>query len=632
MSAKKHVAKRILPAVIASALTLAATSAQALTFSGVYIFGDSLSDAGYYRPGLTALVGAPTASVIGRFTTNPGPVWAEIIATNYGGVARPSNAAGGGGNFAQGGMRVNQPSPASLVGPGGTQRPVSTQINEFLTSAGGRADPNGLYGVWIGANDIFANLGAFQAGAITAAQLQSNVLAAANAEVAEIARLRAAGARYIMVFAIPDIGVTPQFAGPLAPSVTALSDGYNITLWNGIAASGLSVIPVDTATLLREIRADAAAYGFTNITTPACQPAGSSSLTCSAANIPAGAATTYLYADGVHPTTGAHAIVADFVKSLIDGPNAYSTMAEIPLGTRAAHIRTLDAGLRTGQLGQIGKVAVFAAGDGGKYDIATNRLSPATDSKNRTATIGVTFRASDAMTFGLALGKTTADATIGTIGKFETDETLGSAFGSFKADGLYANFSATIADLKFNSIRRNVKLGSVMRVNSAETKGSNASANLTLGYDFAVGPAKVGPFLSYTTQSVTVNDFSEKNGGATVLSTDLKIGEQNRTSRITSLGVRASADFGKWTPFVRVAIDQEGNREEREVTATPLSIAQGISYKIPGYRSGRKWGSALVGVRGSITDQLSLGLSYNSTFSRTNVKEDGFTANIAYAF
>jgi outer membrane lipase/esterase len=636
MFTKKHVAKRpvtkrILPALVASTLALTVTGAQALTFSGLYVFGDSLSDTGYFRPALAAAVGPTAAAGLGRFTTNPDPVWSELIAQYYGGNAAPANA--GGGIYAQGGAQALGNAPPSRVGPLNQQRPSATQVTEYLTSTGGRADPNALYGVWFGANDIFTQLEGLLGGALTQAQVQTNVVNAANTEVGQIARLQAAGARYILVFALPDIGTTPAFAtNPASASVTAITAGYNTTLFNALAATNTKVIPVDTFTLLAEVRANPSSFGFTNITTPACLPIGSSAITCSAANIPAGAATTYLYADPVHPTSGAHAIVGDFVKSLIDGPNAYGTMAEIPLGTRGAHIRTLDAGLRTGQLGQIGRVAAFAAGDGGKYDIATNRLSPSTDSKNRSATVGVTFRASDAMTFGLALGKTTSDATIGSIGKFETNETLGSAFGSFKSDGLYANFSATIADLKFDNIRRNVKLGSALRVNNAETKGSNASANFTVGYDFALGAASVGPFLSYTTQSVTVNSFSERNGTANVLSTDLKIGDQDRTSRITSLGARASVDFGKWTPFARVSVDQESNREERVVTATPLSLTQGLSYSLPAYRSGRKWGSALFGVRASITDQLSFSASYGGTFSRTNVKEDGFTANIAYAF
>jgi outer membrane lipase/esterase len=630
-SIQKRAAKRLLPAVVTAALALSATAANAVTFSGVYVFGDSLSDSGYFRPAIAAAIGPTAAAGLGRFTTNPGPVWAELIAQSYGGNGKPANQ--GGTNYAQGGAQAVGNAPASRVGPFNTQRPSATQISEYLAASGGRADPNALYSVWFGANDIFTQLEGLLGGTITQAQLSANVASTANAEVGQVARLQAAGARYVLVFGLPDIGVTPAFAsGATAGSVTAITAGYNTTLFNGLRASNLSVIPVDTFTLLAEVRANAAAFGFTNITTPACQPLGSSALTCSAANIPAGAANTYLYSDSVHPTSAAHAIVADFVKALIDGPNAYSTMAEVPLATRAAHIRTLDSGLRTGSAGAVGRVSAFAAGDGGKSDISANRLSPQTDSKNRSGTAGVTFRASESFTFGAAIGKTTADATMGSLGKFETDETLLSIFGSFKSNGLYANFMGTAADLKFDNVKRYVKLGQVTRTNSSNTKGSNASLGLAVGYDFAFGAFNVGPFLAYTTQSVTVNGFTENANAATALSTDLKIGEQNRTSRITSIGGRASIDIGKWTPFARISLEQEGSRDERFVTASPVTIAQGISYEIPGYRPGKKWGAATLGVRGSITDQISLALIYSGTFSRTNVKEDGFTANVAFAF
>ncbi len=631
MLIQKRVAKRLLPAVVTAALALSATAANAVTFSGLYVFGDSLSDSGYFRPAIAAAIGPTAAAGLGRFTTNPGPVWAELIAQSYGGASKPANQ--GGTNYAQGGAQALGNAPASRVGPFNAQRPSATQISEYLAASGGRADPNALYSVWFGANDIFTQLEGLLGGTITQAQLSANIANTANAEVGQVARLQAAGARYVLVFAIPDIGVTPAFASnPATTSVTAISSGYNTTLFNGLRASNLSVIPVDTNTLLAEVRANAAAFGFTNITTPACQPIGSSALTCSAANTPAGAANTYLYADPVHPTSAAHAIVADFVKSLIDGPNAYSTMAEVPLATRAAHIRTLDSGLRTGGAGAVGRVSAFAAGDGGKSDISANRLSPQTDSKNRSATAGVTFRASEAFTLGAAIGKTTADATMGSLGKFETDETLLSIFGSFKSNGLYANFMGTAADLKFDNVKRYVKLGQVTRTNSSSTKGSNASLGLGLGYDFAFGAVSVGPFIAYTAQNVTVNGFTENANAATALSTDLKIGEQTRASKITSIGGRASFDIGKWTPFARVSLEQESSRDERFVTATPVTIAQGISYEIPGYRPGKKWGAATLGVRGSITDQISLALIYSGTFSRTNVKEDGFTANVAFAF
>ena len=70
--------KRILSAVALSvAAAFGGAPAEAAQFSNIYVFGDSLSDAGYYR-GFLASVGLPAAQM-GRFSTNPGPIWAEIM-------------------------------------------------------------------------------------------------------------------------------------------------------------------------------------------------------------------------------------------------------------------------------------------------------------------------------------------------------------------------------------------------------------------------------------------------------------------------------------------------------------------------------------------------------------------------
>jgi phospholipase/lecithinase/hemolysin len=73
--------KRVLPALLLSLFAGAAPSASAATFSNVYVFGDSLSDAGYFRPFIASLgLPAPLVATLGRFTTNPGPVWSELVA------------------------------------------------------------------------------------------------------------------------------------------------------------------------------------------------------------------------------------------------------------------------------------------------------------------------------------------------------------------------------------------------------------------------------------------------------------------------------------------------------------------------------------------------------------------------
>ena len=183
--------KRVLPVLVLAAFAaFGPAEARSAQFSNVYVFGDSLSDAGYYR-GFLRGIGLPQAVVdaMGRYTTNPGPVWSELVAEYYGVAPRPSNVSGG-TIYAQGGARVAG-TPGVSTPPGQAERPISAQVSEFL-GANAAADPNALYAVWAGANDLFFNLGAFQAGAITQADLQANVLGAATAEIQQIARLRAA--------------------------------------------------------------------------------------------------------------------------------------------------------------------------------------------------------------------------------------------------------------------------------------------------------------------------------------------------------------------------------------------------------------------------------------------------------
>ena len=619
--------KRVIPALIASAMLVGAPAAHAVKFSGVFVFGDSLSDAGYFRPFLVGIgLPAATAAGLGRFTTNPGPVWSELIAQTYGGNPAPSNA--GGSIYAQGGARAQGDS--SSTPPGFAQRPVGTQINEYLNASGGVADSRALYAVWAGANDIFQNFAGIAGGTVNPTTV---INTAAGTEIAQIARLQAAGARYILVFNLPDLGSTPAFAPSAvgaagSAAASGLSTAFNATLFAGLA--GRKVIPVDTFSLFADVKANAAAFGFTNTTGVACAPTPPAGLiACGPGNLVVpGASASYLFADSVHPTTASQAIVADFVRSLIDGPNAYSTLAEVPLSSRASHIRTLDEGLRAGQVAEIGKVVAFAAGDGGKSDISVNPLSPQSNTKNRGGSVGVSMRASDILTVGVAVGKSTADTNLGGAGKFDLDETAFSLFASLKSEGFYGNFMATSADLRFKNVQRFVKLGSVSRVAASNTKGSNVSATFALGYDFDFGAVSVGPFASITSQVIDVSGFTESGSG----SADLNIFQQGRRSRVVSVGLRASAALGNWTPFARVSTDKDQINNDRFVSANPVSVAAGLSYDIPGYKADATWVTGTIGIRGKITDRIGLSAAYSTVSSKQNVKQDGVSVGVTYGF
>jgi len=629
--------KRLLPALLASVFAaFAAPASHAAQFSNVVVFGDSLSDAGYYRPFLLGL-GLPPQLVatLGRFTTNPGPVWSELVSQYYGITPAPSNA--GGTIFAQGGARVALPSLSTP--PGSAQRPVSTQIDEYLGANGGAADPNALYAVWIGANDIFQNLGALQVGAIDATALQANVLGAAAAEVGQVARLQGAGARYVLVFGLPNIGATPAFSGSASTSssVTQLSAGYNTTLFSGLAGAGIHAIPVDTFSLLNEVAANPSAYGFTNVTSLACGPfppittaASVSAQFCGPTNLVApDAPQTYLFADSVHPTTAAQAIVAQFAESLIEGPTQYSLLAEMPLRTRASHVRTLNDGLLMAREAPVGKVTVFASGDGGKFDIDSGIGNSGLSSDPSAVTVGVTVRASDAVTLGLAYGQARANASFGQdAGDFRTREQLVSLIGSVRLGGFYGTGVLSVSNVDYRDIRRNIALGPVVRTATATTDGSNGSAFLSAGYDFQLGRFTVGPTVAVTSQNVTVNAFDESGAG----SADLHIAEQSRHSEVWSAGVRASVNLDRWTPWLRVTSDKERRDDMRFVTASPLSLATGNTYDIPAYSADSSFITSAVGVNGLIGDRVGVSLAYYKVSGRSGIKEDGLSGVVSYRF
>ncbi len=97
--------KRPIRTLMAAAIALAALPAMAgeSPYSKAVFFGDSLTDAGYFRP----LLDPGVQPVTGQFTTNPGWVWSQQVA-NYYGLNGGANGNGQkGDNYAVGGARVS---------------------------------------------------------------------------------------------------------------------------------------------------------------------------------------------------------------------------------------------------------------------------------------------------------------------------------------------------------------------------------------------------------------------------------------------------------------------------------------------------------------------------------------------
>src|SRR5690606_21184482 len=137
-------------------------------------------------------------AVAGPFTTNPGWVWSRWPADFYGTRARPQVNGQTGENHAARGARNG----VDVTGALGFVPSLATHAVCDLAASGGRGDPDAVYAVWGGANDLFTVAG-------DPANAQAIVGAAVGAQVGVIAGLQAAGARYVLVPNIPDLGLTP---------------------------------------------------------------------------------------------------------------------------------------------------------------------------------------------------------------------------------------------------------------------------------------------------------------------------------------------------------------------------------------------------------------------------------------
>jgi outer membrane lipase/esterase len=330
---RRRILGTIAAAAIATALA-AGCGSDARNVQSVVSFGDSLSDLGTYRWGPVEAAGG------GKYTTNPGPVWVEHVATHYGlaisrnrsaGVGNPSPQIFGGLGYAQGGARVSLPLGIGSTPSGvpevpieATAMPVRDQISAHLL-AQGRIPPSQMVLVQAGGNDLFYQLLVFaqavQGGGspLDAQQVALQQMIVAGSELAgEIGRLVAAGAEKVVLVDLPDPSISPFGTSlpELAPLMSAMTQAFNQTVAAGVAGVA-GVQRIDINAFLANVFANPAGYGFTDTAGMACTvPTVDDPLPlyCTSATLVApNAANTYFFADDVHPSAGGHLQIARHV-------------------------------------------------------------------------------------------------------------------------------------------------------------------------------------------------------------------------------------------------------------------------------------------------------------------------------
>ena len=271
-------------------LGMASMAARALEprYDSLIVFGDSYCDTGnlYLATG-----GAEPAAPYYNMRFSNGPLWVDHVAGFLGVPFGPSLA--GGTDYAFGGAWVTQPESVTGVPS------VPQQVELYLSQHGGHADPNALYIIEGGGNDI---LDTTSGSPVALGQDIANGLS--SSEI----MLRQAGARYFVMPDLFNVGVLPAAAGNTSFALAA-SDETDKTL-NGLLGpeyqlQGVLIVRMNVFRLMTAIQADPDHFGFTDITDP-----------CLTTAVCADPDHTFFW-DTHHPTEFGHAFFAVILENVL---------------------------------------------------------------------------------------------------------------------------------------------------------------------------------------------------------------------------------------------------------------------------------------------------------------------------
>ncbi|MDR7281872.1 outer membrane lipase/esterase [Pseudomonas corrugata] len=609
------------------AMACAQASAVPNPYTGFVVFGDSLNDAGTF-----ADTGGPAGSTQ-RYTNRTGPVYldgsGEVRSLNstqiLGGklgysadqtassnsAVRASNGQPDGNNWAVGGYRTDQilDSITTTSDTGERTRAGYLPSNNF------RADPNALYYLSGGGND-------FLQGRVTSLPQAS---AAADRLANSVQTLQTTGAKYIMVWLLPDIGLTPAINGsPLQAFTSQLSAQFNTELVSRLQNINAEIIPLNIPVLLNEAFANPAQFGLAtdqNLTATCFSGSGCTENARYGINSATPDPTKLIYNDSVHPTEAGQRLIADYAYSLLSAPWELTLLPQMAQGTLRSHQDELrNQWMADWENWQgIGQWQAIVAGGGQHQDFDGQDSVVSADGNGYNLNIGGSYRLDDAWRVGVAAGFYNQKLEAGTNDSdYKLNTYLGTAFAQYQQNRVWADMALTAGHLDYDSLKRKFQLGANERSEKGDTSGYVEAASARLGYDIAQqvsSPWHLSPFVSADFSKVKVDGYSEQATDSTALN----FADQESISRRLGVGLQGKYQITSQTEvFGEVAHEREYNDDVQDVTISLNSLPNN-QFTLEGYTPQTNLNRVNLGVSHNLTKELALRASYNIR------KDDDFT-------
>lgn len=589
---------RTLTAITCLGVLLTPLSAQA--WDTLSVFGDSLSDGGN----------------IGRYTWDSSryPIYDEILAAHLGQNLQPSSL--GGSNYAQG-FAVSRPE----LNP---ELNTENQLAAYLNSTGGRADSNGLYIHWVGGNDVAAAV----TNPLTARETLSISASAATAQVKNLLEAGAGAVivpttpqvgetPYLIETVLSVLGPASDAAAAaafqslnsvattdnasrqqavqnaftqaaaqlstipavrdalaeqlyrawqlLSSEVSALTAGYNQQEENGLAALNGNIVRVDIAGLFNEVIADPTRYGLTNTVGIAC-PVGTSAAACTSTMPGFSTEQAYLFADRLHPSPAVHALMADYIQSILDAPLQVAALSQAPRSMARDMQNTLDGHLQQQrhQSSDAGQLLVFGGYAGQHVDYKGDAFYNG-DATTASFTLGIGYQLTESWQTGVLFSTTNQRQQPSSRYDYRLRGNLVALYSQLETDNrVWLNADLHYADLDFDDIQREVNIGPATRTEQGNSGGKLLGLRVQTGWDLPLGThLSTGPVVSYALDYGRAGGYREQGNS----STSMRYGDQTSHTQTGAVGWRIDSQQWPVNPWAQVSYNHQFGDTDSTVTA-----------------------------------------------------------------
>ena len=595
-------------------------------FSELIVFGDSLFDSGNLGLSFTNKVGDGSGDYgVGEYA----PIAPQWLANHL--DLSLESAAEGGSNYAVGGYQTadifGSIAGAGLTLPSGVV-PAYLSTNSSIAS-------DALVLIDGGGNDLRDILLNNPAEAVP-----DLLKASAQTLVGAIGALDGAGAKYIMVANLPDVGLSAgvQYAelglSGIAEGFSGATQGFNTAVQSyiNIGLSDANIIPVDFNGLVSFVFDNAEQYGLVSgsvdIGGGLLFNALSMCFDDDFDNNPATPAdciehplygidgatpdpSKLFYADSLHPTAIVGEIAGDYMADIILAPQKVALLPEMALSASRAQVAVIASELRQSRWGKL-QGRLFVTGDVSTAQL-DNEISQETESTG--LSVGISHAVADNLLLGLAFSVSKQELNTSGV-NFESDSFGLSGLLGYRQQRLFIEASLGLSVLSYDDLGRDVKLGSQTYSAQGSTEGHAWVVDTLVGYDLLESQKyHLAPAVGLQMINVTVKNYTESGGEIS----NYAWADQHRKSMQWRYGVVAGAQLSQTVALyaeVFASQEEEDDLQHIDIRNTNLNSP---SYQLPSYQAdGESFSTATVGASVDISESR---LSFNWSYSDQG---DGF--------